>query len=279
MFKFKIVTHKLLLAIALLLPLSSLAILSPSPSVAQTQQSASKGKGKFGGFFAPKGTPMPQDSEGWASRGECLRDLPSLEHGMNQIVLLTPEGNAGLSQAARPAFFAHVESKAAQKLYFSLKNADETYFYEDSVTVTQPGVVKIQLPADAPELQVGEDYRLSVAMICHDRLEPDSPWASAWVKRVAASVLAVDSSATVKPTMELASAYGQAGLWYDTVETLFRVQASQSDPNADSALNQLFASQGLPLNHPAPASLAVAPTPAKTPVSPRPDPLADEQSH
>ena len=238
MFKVSCYRNWFLLAL-MLLPVAGMQFAAVRPVAAQTQAASSSAN--FGGFFAPKGKGAPQQSQGGASRGACFGDASSLEHGMNLITLITPDTNRGLSVAARPVLFAHVSPSLARQVYFSLKNDDESYFYEQTVTLTSSGMLRFQLPDDAPELQVGEEYRWSVALICGNRLAPDSPWASAVIERSDALTLETQSMTP----MEQASAYGRAGLWYDTVDRLYSMVQSQPASNAQSALSQLLAAEGL----------------------------------
>lgn len=248
MLKFKLathLTHPFLLAIALLFPLSNLVILNPSPSLAQTQQRSSQSK--FGGFFAPKGMPMPEDSAGGASRGECPIGAVEQDTDSTVIRLVTPQVNSGLTVSAHPAFFAYVNSQVAKQVYFSIKNEDESYFYAKTVPLTpmsSQGLWKFQLPEDAPPLTTGDRYKWSVALICSNQFGPDSPWTSAWVQRIDAPDLATEPAKT-QPSMELASAYGKAGLWYDTAAVLFELKTSQGDAAAEAAWQQLLTAEGV----------------------------------
>lgn len=237
---FKVSRYRKLFFVALLLfPFAGIELAVARPIVAQSQTASSSQK--FGGFFAPKGEGMPQRSQGGASRGACFGDASSLEHEMKLITLITPETNQGLSAAARPVFLAHVSPSLAKQVYFSLKNGDESYFYDQTVTLTSSGMLRFQLPEDAPELQVGEQYSWSVALICGNRLAPDSPWASGVIERTGSVAVETESMTP----MEQASAYGRAGLWYDTVDRLYSIAQSQPASNAQSALSQLLAAEGL----------------------------------
>lgn len=239
-------SRNVLLVALMLFPLIGTELTTARPVVAQTQDSSSQGK--FGGFFAPKGKGMPQQTQGGASRGLCFGDGLSLDHEMGLISLLTPQEKQGLTAAARPMFLAHVPPSQAKQVYFSLKNEDESYFYDQTVTLTSSGMLKFQLPDEAPALKVGEQYRWSVALICGSRLSPDSPWASGLIERIEGG----EPSVEAMTPMEKASAYGRAGLWYETVASLFTMVEGQSSANAQEALNQLLTEEGL-----SSASLAV----------------------
>lgn len=183
---------------------------------------------------------MPQNSEGGASRGRCLQNRTGLEE---TVTLLTPEGNSGLTAAARPTFMAYVDQTSAQQVFFSLKNEDESYFFEMTMSLPsdEPGLVKFDLPENAPALEIGEQYRWSVAVICGSKLGPDSPWASGWVQRVESDA---PTNVTALTPMEQASRYGRDGLWYETVDALASLNRSDSR-EGQAAWSQLLNEGGL----------------------------------
>lgn len=213
-------------------------MIQPQGAMAQTRPTSQKAK--FHGFFAPKGRAMPKDSEGGASRGRCLQNRTGIQ---KTVTLLTPQGNSGLTASARPTFMASIDQTSANQVFFSLKNEDESYFFEMTMSLpsSESNLVKFSLPDNAPPLEMGEQYRWSVAVICGSKLGPDSPWASGWVERVEA--VDQEAVAALQP-LEQASYYGKAGLWYDTVAVL----ASHRENNgidADSAWGQLLAEGGV----------------------------------
>lgn len=207
---------------------------------AQTQTRPAPSKAKFSGFLAPTGRSMPKDSEGGASRGRCLQNRTGLQ---DTVTLLTPQTNSGLTASARPSFMAKIDQTSANQVFFSLKNEDESYFFEMTTSLPEDGsdLVKFSLPDNAPPLQAGEQYRWSVAVICGSKLGPDSPWASGWIERV--ETADADAIATLSP-LEQASYYGKAGLWYDTVAVLASHRENQG-VNADSAWTQLLHEGGI----------------------------------
>lgn len=237
MFKLKSISY-VLLALTLLGTAGLGEMTLAKEAVAQTQ-AASK-KAKFGGFFSPKGRAMPKDSEGGASRGRCLQNRAGIEE---TVTLLTPQGNSGLTASARPVFLASIDHNSANQVFFSLKNEDESYFFEMTMSLPSrdSNLVKFALPDNAPPLEMGEQYRWSVAVICGSKLGPDSPWASGWIERVEA--VEQDAVAALSP-LEKASYYGKAGLWYDTVAVLASHRENKG-ADADVAWSQLLDEGGI----------------------------------
>ena len=240
MSKLKFISYTLL-ALTLLGTAGLGEMVQPKGAIAQTQQATrATRKAKFSGFFAPKGRAMPKDSEGGASRGRCLQNRTGIQE---TVTLLTPESNSGLTASARPTFIANIDQNSANQVFFSLKNGDESYFFEMTMSLpsSDSQLVKFPLPENAPPLEVGEQYRWSVAVICGNKLGPDSPWASGWVERVET----VDREAVeaLQP-LEQASHYGKAGLWYDTVAVLAN-HRENNGTDADTAWAQLLNDGGI----------------------------------
>ncbi len=212
-----------------------------SSQTANSTVRSTKPSSGFGGFFAPKGAAAPRVTEGGASRGRCLQDVGQ---DSQAIRLLTPAGNSGLTAASHPVFMAYVEQMAAHQIFFSIKNPDESYFYEMTMLLPQQsGIIKFQLPENAPGLTEGEEYLWSVALVCGNKLGPDSPWASGWIKRVAHSAPA--STPGVSSLAEQASLYGKQGLWYDTARALADWRNQDAQPAATQAWRELLSSVGL----------------------------------
>ncbi len=212
-------------------------------SSARAESQAQAKRSQFGGFFAPQGKAAPEDTEGGASRGRCLQDT---SHEHQAVQLVTPQNNLGLTASARPVFMAHVKQSAAEQIFFSLKNKDESYFYEMSMTMpdSSSGIIQFQLPDNAPKLEAGEQYLWSVALICGSKLGPNSPWASGWIERVEPTVELAALSSELQP-VELATRYGREGLWFDTAEVLADWKTSQADPEASAAWQEFLNSQNL----------------------------------
>lgn len=233
------------LTLSLSMLLGTVGLVPGLMSSASAEAQSPRKSRQFGGFFAPQGKSAPQDTEGGASRGRCLQDVSQEQQA---VQLVTPQNNLGLTASARPVFMAHVEESAADQIFFSLKNEDESYFYEMSMTMPErsSGIIQFQLPDNAPKLETGEQYLWSVALICGSKLGPNSPWASGWIERVepTAELATTLSSNTLQP-VERASRYGREGLWFDTAEVLANWKTRQGEPEASAAWQEFLASQNL----------------------------------
>ncbi len=189
--------------------------------------------------FRPPGDRAPKTSSGAASRdaSACIANQTGAA-----VTPLLPTTNIGLTMAERPTVFVYVPQTNAKKAFFSIQDEESNHIYESSVSLLQkPGVVEVKLPEDAPGLKIGKNYKWSLVMICTADLEPDSPFVSAWVRRVKAHPVN-----NWDATLESASLLAQIGIWYDTLSTLAQLRRNQ--PNNQAALaswQELLESVGL----------------------------------
>jgi hypothetical protein len=175
----------------------------------------------------------PRRSAGGASRGGCNEEALLQDKGrlaaIAPLIPLVPESGIGLTAAEKPSFFVYVPTGQVNALFFSLRDdAGNTYYQTKLKAPPQGGIVRLTLPSDAPTLVVGQDYKWSVVMACGGRMRPDSPTVEAWVQRVPTSLnpaLSPAGQGTPLLPLDQAIASGEAGLWYDTLEHLQRLES------------------------------------------------------
>lgn len=170
------------------------------------------------GFAPPPDDAAPSQTRGGATRGRC------------QATSLMPRSGSGLTMKERASIYVHVAKHpeaSLNKAILTLKedgSASEQYdaiidLPEEALSQPGGGVLKVEFPDSIPNLEVGRDYSWSLIMICDDLpIRPDSPVVGGGIKRVDLSsevALAKDLSVA-----ERAATYGDAGLWYDLLETL-----------------------------------------------------------
>jgi hypothetical protein len=147
---------------------------------------------------------------------------------------IAPTAAEGLTVSSHPTFFVYLPSTSAKQAIFSLRDDQGHVVYQMPVsleTVDQQ-LLAISLPKAAPGLEVGTRYRWMVAVLCSGKLEPGSPIASSWVKRIALSELISQPSAA-RFSLEQAALYGAQGVWYDMIAAV--VHQRRLNPN-DAAL-------------------------------------------
>jgi Domain of Unknown Function (DUF928) len=157
------------------------------------------------------------------------------EGGVPLLTALVPPTQHGNTVSGRPTIFAYVPPMGAKEVFFSLQDEDGNAFYHATLPVSADGgTIAIELPADAPELEVGRNYLWYLAPLqAGTILRPDNYAVVGWIKRVESTI---DEQAFASSPIELATAYANAGIWYDTLEVL--ASAQRSDPS-----NQALASE------------------------------------
>lgn len=184
------------------------------------------GGGTRGGvqFELPDGS-TPNTSIGGGTRGDQLPLLTAL----------VPPTKYGNTVSSHPTIFAYLPPIGVQEIFFSLQDEEGNPFYHATLKVSpQGGTIAITLPATAPELEMGKNYLWYLAPLVPEAiLRPDNYAVVGWIKRVESTIN--NRSLALSP-VELATAYANAGIWYDTLTVLASAQRAEPD-------NQTFATE------------------------------------
>lgn len=190
-------------------------------------------------FEPPQGQEQaPKRASAGGSR-ESGRCFSSENETSRSIVPLTPQTNHGLTVAERPTFFAYVpQTPGAEEVeaFFIIEDKEQNPHYYTSVPLSNTsGVVSIPLPEEAPALEIGRDYKWTLAIGCSGDLDPNSPFVEGWVKRIKPNSI----SGSQEASLERAESLGADGIWYDAVATL--VQLRQQQPEEDTRFGKEWA--------------------------------------
>ncbi|MBK4729446.1 DUF928 domain-containing protein [Oxynema sp. CENA135] len=186
-------------------------------------------------FEAPEGEGDPEEdgTAGGATRSQhhCISPSPSYR----ELTLLLPIAQSGLTTAQHPTFFVYVPPTTASQAEFVLRDGYGDGIYQTTVSLgNAPGILRIDLPESLPALEFGHRYQWSFAMICQpsDRLQD---WVvDGWIERTELDPQLASQLEGATP-LERAAAYGNAGIWYDTLSTLASLRAAQ--PHSDGLAN------------------------------------------
>lgn len=165
--------------------------------------------------FNPPKRNAPRSTVGGATRGRCLRTKLA-------PTALIPKGGLGLTLAARPSLFVYVPKSPARTANVLLLGENDTrVLYETRLTLPdQAGILRFDLPADAPALAVGQQYHWYVTLLCDPTKGPSgNPTVDGWVERVPVTAelnqALQTSRATAHPEL-----YAKFGLWHETLQSL-----------------------------------------------------------
>jgi hypothetical protein len=132
--------------------------------------------------LTPPKDDAPDDTAGGSSRdGACSQDsIAEGSRGFSVAMLAYTDTNT-----ERPTFSLYIPQTAAKKVFFSLKDAEEEYYYQTTILLPgKSGEVRFQLPADAPPIETHKEYTWSFGLICHDAFDPNDPMKTGVIKRV-----------------------------------------------------------------------------------------------
>lgn len=171
---------------------------------------------------APRYTPRvrrgPRRTIGTGSRG-CEGVLNTA------MTPLIPDGHIGLTTAGRPTFAWYMP--IANEVEFALVEPGiPKPLLVQRLNITEPGIVQLSLPEDAPELQFDREYRWSLTMICPNLNRFSArPFVQGWISRtnvtpeLAQQLKAVQGSGS-DALRQRAQVYAAAGIWYDALATI-----------------------------------------------------------
>ncbi|MGK7929957.1 MAG: DUF928 domain-containing protein [Microcystaceae cyanobacterium] len=189
-------------------------------------------------FVPPRGD-RPKDSQGGASRdrGKCPGDDQNLNPYLTAVV---PPNVQRLTAQPQASVFVYIPQTTAKKAFISFEDDKNQHHYQTFLPLNEKGgIVKISLPAEAPPLVVGTEYKWSFVMMCGDKLLPDSPTVTGTIRRVTSTQnLALQSKNWQQnPSLEQANLLGKEGLWYDMLAVLMAMKTN--DPN-NAQLNDVW---------------------------------------
>lgn len=180
-----------------------------------------------GSRFQPPGDNAPGNTTSGATRGDDT-ELPS--------AVVPTDSNYGRTMTARPTLLVYVPPTTSKEAFFSIQDASRSHHYQTLLPIpSEGGIVSITIPADAPALEVGQDYQWHfVVLNSKGTLEPDSYGINGWIERVQPSETpAIESNTNSSlPPIEQAALYAEQGIWYDTASVLFLERLAR--PNDDA---------------------------------------------
>lgn len=195
--------------------------------------------------FQPPQGGAPRGTRGGASRGDAICANNPTQRHQPPFQLLTPkDSNFGLTQSDRPRFFAYIPPTQARQAMFAVKDEQGKMLHKTTVPLTgEGGIIALKLPTNAPPLAIGKNYEWGIAILCGTKLRPDSPAATAWIKRIAPPPN--EHAPKSQLSLEQAAFLGRSGIWYDMLSTLVALQPYRSaNPQIASAWATVLQASG-----------------------------------
>jgi hypothetical protein len=171
------------------------------------------------GFVPPAGG-LPANREGGAARGAVC------PFSNQRLTALLPSTNLGLTASARPSLFFYLPPTEGRSVEFLLQDSRGAELYQSTTRINQSGIVRIDLPSNAPELEVGQTYQWYLSVICDPKDRTADLYVQGWVQRVAMPEN-LQRQLQQAPANERPYIYASAGLWHETLATLFELRQAQ----------------------------------------------------
>lgn len=189
-------------------------------------------------FIPPEDSGQPRTNRAGGRRDQfCNNSMPT-----PSLTLLLPPTNQGLTTAAHPTFLAYLPQTSAKQAFLTLEDEDDNYLYHTIFELPAgAGIVGIPIPDTAPALEPDKYYKVSLAMICGQVLDPNDPVVEGWIKRVE---LETESQPSPENSLELGAWYASNGIWFDTLQILADLYKVESD-SAIAAWEELLKSVDL----------------------------------
>ena len=236
-----ILMPKFLLATSLL----TFSLVLMNQLVIQAQDAPKKIVTTFDITFDPPKESQPQATKGGASRGgQCALDSQEIAV---PFTALLPASNHGLTVESHPTLLVHIPATSAEYVFLTLQHENEEEPYQTILPIGnhKSGIVSLEIPEEAPALETGKNYKWSFALMCDNKLRPDSPVIEGFIQRVQPETELATQLEGATP-LEMAALYGKAGIWYETVATLAQLrQASPQNQELVTAWNNILNSAGL----------------------------------
>ncbi len=213
---------------------------------------AAGGASRSDSFAPPPENATPQNTSGGAARGEGLArsNVYGVTYSPEGVTIpammaVMPDTFYGTTLEARPTVLVYTPASNAEEAIFSLKDEAKNMVYQMPVAIPAGGgVMAIELPADAPELAVGENYQWYVAMKLDNELSPASPFVDGWISRIAPEPQ-LTTALSQGDALAKVEALGAHGIWYDTAAQLALLKEADGSEVMSTHWYELLEAVGL----------------------------------
>ncbi|HEY9704915.1 MAG TPA: DUF928 domain-containing protein [Allocoleopsis sp.] len=206
-------------------------------------------------FIPPKNIGVPRHRQGGGTRGpgggNGRESLAFCLPNQGKIALLVPPSGFGTTVSNTPRFFWYMPNNSANKLRFVVSDKNENDIYTQTLDKVKgkSGIMSAQLPQHI-KLKNGETYNWYIELIC--ATDEELLYDESGLIVIKGTFQITSKNEIVKKinnntdkTTKLAN-YADAGLWYDTVNTLVELkQQYPKDAQISLAWQKLLKSADL----------------------------------
>jgi hypothetical protein len=199
-------------------------------------------------FKSPPNDGEPKQTATTGTRGKCYQD----QGQRDRITPLLPVTQQGLTVADRPTFFVYLPATLAKMGEFVLvdktdKTKPREIYYKTLPLSGISGIVSVNLPTELPPLEIGKDYQWSFTLLCNPDERSEDISVYGWVKRTVPNSTMIKARRNGTP-LELATLYGEYGIWQDLLKTLADLRRTQpNNSNLATIWTQILNSDSVKL--------------------------------
>ena len=163
------------------------------------------------------------------------------------VVALMPRSNQGKTLSTHPDFWFSLPAVVLNKsVEFRLFDSRGTLIHQaEFIAPTTAEITSISLPESAPPLQLEQNYRWTLSVVCNPDNRAEDLGVYGWVERVQLSE-AVQLQLTAASMTEQIEIYEREGLWYDALTNLAALRRNPSMQITDQHWLSLIASINFP---------------------------------
>ncbi|KAF3889276.1 MULTISPECIES: DUF928 domain-containing protein [Nostocales] len=180
-------------------------------------------------------------SSGRSSGGRgCGTPELSAQSNVSALILLAPNGYPRQTVSTRPKFAWFVRDTGSMAAEFRLYERENgtspqngnrfklvTEIKDDNFK-TAPGITVLSLTQSYPELTVGKQYRWQVEIVCDPSRPSSNIFATSDIEIVPTPLNLKTQLERAKTSLERATLYEQANLWYDLLGVTFTSESNDA---------------------------------------------------
>ncbi|MEM7062735.1 MAG: DUF928 domain-containing protein [Cyanobacteria bacterium P01_B01_bin.77] len=179
-------------------------------------------------LFEPPTDEKVDNSRGGASRPADTKCSHDDAYDVPMTALI-PQSGLGLTVNSHPILLVYVPPTTSPQAHLTLRDDHQRGLYQRRIQIPQTGgILQIALPADSPELVVGQTYHWSLALLCQPT-QTDLPIARGQIRRVEPSLDLAEALIEEPSLFSQASVYGRSGVWHDMLTTLATLRHTQPE--------------------------------------------------
>ena len=125
------------------------------------------------------------------------------------LTLIVPTNHIPLTTSSHPTFWWYVNSIKYPIKFTIYEPGQSTPLYTQELLIEEPSIISLKLPHHL-SLEIGKQYRWTVAVICNQKRPSKNIYAKAWIERI-------ENINTKSLKFQCLSNYAAEGIWYDAL--------------------------------------------------------------